>query len=83
MKCRTILILEVGFVIDVSTLSFGCFNEAPSIPGDLHLQDTSRGDKHFIEEKLETDVICIPYLPSIEQTADVLTKGLPKYNSIK
>lgn len=51
---------------------------------EIFIYKTPRwGDKHFIEEKLETDVICIPYLPSIEQIADVLTKGLPKYNSIK
>lgn len=29
-----------------------------------------------MKEKLETGVICIPYLPSSEQTVDVLTKRL-------
>lgn len=35
-------------------------------------------DKHFIKEKIEAETICIPYLPTSEQIADVLTKGLPK-----
>ena len=35
-------------------------------------------DKHFIKEKLENGQICMPYLPTSEQIADCLTKGLPK-----
>ena len=34
-------------------------------------------DKHFIREKLEKGLICIPYMPTTEQVANVLTKGLP------
>lgn len=33
-------------------------------------------DRHFIKEKLEAGVICIPFVTSKEQTADILTKGL-------
>ena len=33
-------------------------------------------DRHFIEEKIEDGTICIPYVSSTEQTADILTKGL-------
>lgn len=33
-------------------------------------------DRYFIKEKLEGGLICIPYVPSGSQLADVLTKGL-------
>ena len=33
-------------------------------------------DKHFIKEKLESGIICIPYVPSDGQITDVFTKGL-------
>ena len=35
-------------------------------------------DRHFIKEKIEDGSICIPHVPSSEQTADILTKGLPR-----
>lgn len=35
-------------------------------------------DRHFIKEKLENRSICIPYIPSSQQVADVLIKGLLK-----
>lgn len=34
-------------------------------------------DKHFIKEKIENGLICMPYIPTTEQVAHVLTKGLP------
>lgn len=33
-------------------------------------------DRHFIKEKLEDGLICMSYIPSTKQLADVLTKGL-------
>ncbi|KAA0059990.1 putative mitochondrial protein [Cucumis melo var. makuwa] len=33
-------------------------------------------DRHFIKERLDNGSICIPYIPSSQQVADVLTKGL-------
>ena len=43
-------------------------------------------DKHFIKENIDSGVICISYLPTTEQIADVLTKGLPlpkwQFNSL-
>ncbi|KAA0039144.1 Beta-galactosidase [Cucumis melo var. makuwa] len=33
-------------------------------------------DRHFIKERLDSASICIPYIPSSQQIADVLTKGL-------
>ena len=35
-------------------------------------------DRHFIKEKLERGVICMPYIPTGEQVTDILTKGLQK-----
>lgn len=35
-------------------------------------------DKHFIKEKIERGHICMTYIPTTEQLADILTKGLPK-----
>ena len=34
-------------------------------------------DKHFIKEKLENGLIVMPYIPTVEQVANILTKGLP------
>ena len=33
-------------------------------------------DRHFIKEKLDNGVICIPYVTSGNQLADMFTKGL-------
>ncbi|KAA0062437.1 putative mitochondrial protein [Cucumis melo var. makuwa] len=37
-------------------------------------------DRHFIKERLDSGSICIPYIPSSQQVADVLTKGLLRPN---
>jgi len=34
-------------------------------------------DRHFIIEKLEKGIINIEYIPTGQQVADILTKGLP------
>ena len=38
------------------------------------------GYKHFIKERRDSGTICIPYIPSSQQIADILTKGLLKQN---
>ena len=58
-----------------------CDNKAAiSIAHNPVLHDRTKHveiDKHFIKEKLEEGLICMPYMPTTEQVADVLTKGLP------
>ena len=51
------------------------------IAHNLALHDRTKHvevDKHFIKERLENGLIVVPYIPAIEQVADILTKGLPK-----
>nr|KYP49027.1 Copia protein [Cajanus cajan] len=37
-------------------------------------------DRHFIKEKLDSGLICTPYVSSQDQIADILTKGLGSHN---
>ena len=37
-------------------------------------------DRHFIKEKLDSGLICTPYVPTRGQLADVLIKGLSSVN---
>ncbi|KAA0041975.1 Cysteine-rich RLK (RECEPTOR-like protein kinase) 8 [Cucumis melo var. makuwa] len=37
-------------------------------------------DQHFIKERLDNGSISISYIPSSQQVADVLTKGLLRQN---
>jgi hypothetical protein len=41
-------------------------------------------DRHFIKEKIESGLICIPYVPTGEQLTDILTKGVqnPSFKGI-
>ena len=56
-------------------------NSAVSITHNPILHDKTKHvevDKHFIREKIEKGQICISYVPTIEQSIDILSKGLPK-----
>jgi hypothetical protein len=34
-------------------------------------------ERHFIKEKMDQGITCMPYVSSSNQLADILTKGLP------
>ncbi|RVW64433.1 hypothetical protein CK203_061714 [Vitis vinifera] len=58
---------------------FARSKEAISIAHNLALHDRTKHvevDNHFIKEKLENRLICMPYIPTTEQVVDVLTKGI-------
>ncbi|KAL9409372.1 hypothetical protein AB3S75_047712 [Citrus x aurantiifolia] len=79
-------ILELFFAdlkIPVSLpIKIYCDNKAAiSIAHNPVLHDRTKHievDKHFIKEKIESGVICVPYVPTAQQIADILTKGLHK-----
>lgn len=64
------------------TIHFCCDNKAAIfIAHNLILHDRTKHMKinnRFIKEKIDVGVICILYLPTIEQITNVLMKGLPK-----
>ena len=57
-----------------------CDNKATiSIAHNPVLHDRTKHveiDRHFITEKLKEGIICTPFVPTTQQVADVLTKGL-------
>ena len=57
-----------------------CDNKAEfSIAHNLIQHDRAKHmeiDRHFIKEKPKTGVICMPLVPTTQQIADILTKGL-------
>ena len=57
-----------------------CDNKAAiSIAHNPVLHDRTKHievDKHFIKEKIEARLIRIPYVPTSQQVANILTKGL-------
>lgn len=37
-------------------------------------------DRHFIKEQIEAGEICLPFVPTTQQVAAILTKGLARSN---
>lgn len=67
--------------IHISTLiKLYCDNKT-AIAHNMVLHDRTKHmevDKHLIKEKIEKGHITIPYIPTKDQTVNILTKGLSK-----
>ncbi|RVW43799.1 hypothetical protein CK203_074066 [Vitis vinifera] len=63
---------SISRVVAHAVRSFGSKDYLKNL-GTKHVE----ADKQFIKEKLE-GLICMPHIPTDEQVADILTKGLPK-----
>ncbi|XP_060958297.1 uncharacterized mitochondrial protein AtMg00810-like [Cannabis sativa] len=65
-----------------SPMKLYCDNKAAiAIAHNLVLHDRTKHvevDKHFIKEKIESGQVCMPYVSSEDQVADIFTKGLCK-----
>ena len=57
-----------------------CDNKASiSIAQNLVQHDRTKHaeiDRHFIKEKIDNGAICMPFVPTTQQIANILTKGL-------
>ena len=82
------ILKELG-IISNSTMTVLCDNKATiSIAKNPVQHDRTKHveiDRHFIKEKLEGGTIRLMYIPSSHQTADILTKALPRatYENMK
>lgn len=63
-------------------MKFYCDNKAAiNIAHNIVQHDCTKHVKivhHFIKEKLEEGLVCMPYVPTEKQLADILNKRLPR-----
>ena len=75
------LLEELNITIE-PPIKLYCYNKAAiSIShSPIHHDKTKHieVDRHFIKEKIEKGIICMTYIPTREQLADIFTKGLQK-----
>ena len=75
------LLEELKIIIDVP-MKLYCDNKAAIniAHNPVHHDRTKHVevDRHFIKEKIESGLICMTFVPTTKQLADILTKGLHK-----
>jgi hypothetical protein len=76
-----IMLMELG-LFQSKPLMLYCDNKAAlDIANNPVQHDRTKHieiDRHFIKEKLDLGIICMPYVNSSNQLADIFTKGLPE-----
>lgn len=80
MNWLKILIRDLGLVSEEPMRHY-CDNKAAiNIAHNLVQHDRTKHievDRHFIKEKINEGAISIPFMSSLNQLADLLTKGIP------
>ncbi|PRQ43270.1 putative RNA-directed DNA polymerase [Rosa chinensis] len=75
------LLRDLGFKLE-STMQLYCDNKAAiDISQNPVQHDRTKHvevDRHFIKEKLDAKIISFPFVPTEEQLADILTKGVSR-----
>ncbi|CAL2249193.1 unnamed protein product [Prunus armeniaca] len=73
------LLTKLGFKLE-KPIELHCDNKsAIDIAHNLVQHDRTKHvkvDRHFIKEKLEKKIICLPFVKSEDQLADILTKAI-------
>ena len=78
------ILYELGMPISRSLKVFCDNQSAISIAKNPVHHDRTKHmqiDRHLIKEKIESNTISLQYIPTSQQTADILTKVLPTKNS--
>ena len=75
-------LLEDLKIPDSSPMKVYCDNRSTiSVAHNPVLHDITKHvevDEHFTKEKIDSGMICMPYVSTTEQIADILTKGTSK-----
>lgn len=79
LLCLNIILEDLNFKWDGLMKLYCDYKSAISIahnPVQHNQTKHIRVDQHFIKKKLDSSLICTPYIPNESQLIDVLTKGL-------
>jgi len=79
--CGSIVLEELKMKIELPLKLYSDSKAAISIAHNPVQHDRTKHieiDRHFIKEKLDAGIICLPFVTSSQQTADILTKSLAR-----